>query len=306
MNFYLDFEATQFSEEIINIGCVADNGEEFDTLVRPNKIKNVTEFITNLTGITREMVTNADCPDLCFLALRQFIRDQSNGEETFFFVYGNADSHFIERTVAKMIDPEAKKFAYKLGASLIDFSTITQRFFRMGSISLKNAVAYFRQEEVAQTHEALDDAELLRELVYMVNHCDVPETVDMSHMTTKSGRPKSSFQKTQISLETAESSTVKSNHDCVCPALKMPHEFEGVTQWCDVPREWYPKGTLLRIDNKNKVERPFSCIEMLVLPLRQSMALNLILLLRKLFLMLLIIKLKPMVSIGWWHNDSLF
>ena len=261
MNFYLDFEATQFSEEIINIGCVADNGEEFDTLVRPSKIKNVTEFITNLTGITREMVTNADCPDLCFLALRQFIRDQSNGEETFFFVYGNADNHFIERTVAKMIDPEAKKFAYKLGASLIDFSTIAQRFFRMGSISLKNAVAYFRQEEVAQTHEALDDAELLRELVYMVNHCDVPETVDMSHMTTKSGRPKSSSQKPQISLETAESSTVKSNKGCACPALVMPHEFEGVTQWCDVPREWYPKGTLLRIDNRNKVERPFSCIE---------------------------------------------
>jgi DNA polymerase III epsilon subunit-like protein len=258
MNFYLDFEATQFSEEIINIGCVADNGEEFDTLVRPSKIKNVTEFITNLTGITREMVTNADCPDLCFLALRQFIRDQSNGEETFFFVYGNADNHFIERTVAKMIDPEAKKFAYKLGASLIDFSTIVQRFFRMGSISLKNAVAYFRQEEVAQTHEALDDAELLRELVYMVNHCDVPETIDMSHMTTKSGKFKK--KKAQIDIQSADIDTVRTNNGHTLPALKIPTELD-VHQWCDVPMDWYPKGTLLRIDHKGKVERPFTCIE---------------------------------------------
>ena len=260
MNFYLDFEATQFSERIISIGCVADNGNEFNTLVKPPKGDKVNQFITNLTGITQEMVENADCADVCFLALREFIRSESNGEETFFFVYGNADSHFIERTVAKMIDPEARKFAYKLGASLIDFSEITQRFFRM-NVSLKNAVAYFRQEEVQQNHHAIDDAELLRELVYMINHNDMPEVIDMTHMTSKSSRSKSSSQKPKVSLETAESSTVKSNKGCVCPALKMPHEFEGVTQWCDVPREWYPKGTLLRIDNKNKVERPFSCIE---------------------------------------------
>ena len=259
MNFYLDFEATQFSERIISIGCVADNGNEFNTLVKPPKGDKVNQFITDLTGITQEMVENADCADLCFLALREFIRSESNGEETFFFVYGNADSHFIEKTVAKMIDPEAKKFAYKLGASLIDFSEITQRFFRM-NVSLKNAVAYFRQEEVQQNHHAVDDAELLRELVYMVNHNDMPEVIDMSHMTSKSGRPKSTSQKPRVSLETAESFTVKSNNGCVCPALKIPNEL-CVHQWCDVPREWYPRGTLLRIDNRGKVERPFSCIE---------------------------------------------
>lgn len=258
MNFYLDFEATQFSERIISIGCVADNGNEFNTLVKPPKGDKVNQFITDLTGITQEMVEKADCADLCFLALREFIRSESNGEETFFFVYGNADSHFIERTVAKMIDPEARKFAYKLGASLIDFSEITQRFFRM-NVSLKNAVAYFRQEEVQQNHHAIDDAELLRELVYMINHNDMPEVIDMSHMTTKSGRPKKS-KKPQISLETADGNTVKSSNGCTCPALKIPDEL-CVHQWCDVPREWYPKGTLLRIDNKGKVERPYSCIE---------------------------------------------
>lgn len=255
MNFYLDFEATQFSERIISIGCVADNGNEFNTLVKPPKGDKINQFITDLTGITQEMVENADCADLCFLALREFIRSESNGEETFFFVYGNADSHFIEKTVAKMIDPEAKKFAYKLGASLIDFSGITQRFFRM-NMSLKNAVAYFRQEEVQQNHHAIDDAELLRELVYMINHNDMPEVVEPIQKTN------STKQKTKpkIALKTADGNTIKSSNGCVCPALKFPVEL-NINQWYDVPMEWYPKGTLLRIDSKGKVERPFACIE---------------------------------------------
>jgi hypothetical protein len=157
-----------------------------------------------------------------------------------------------------MSNPEAKKFAYKLGASLIDFSEIVNRFFRVGSISLKNAVAYFRQEEVEQNHHAVDDAELLRELVYMVNHCDVPETIDMSYMTTNSGKPKK--QKVQIDIQSANTDTIRTNNGSVLPALKVPTEL-GIHQWCDVPMDWYPKGTLLRIDHQGKVERPFTCIE---------------------------------------------
>jgi hypothetical protein len=29
MNFFIDFEATQFTQEIISIGCVAENGKSF-------------------------------------------------------------------------------------------------------------------------------------------------------------------------------------------------------------------------------------------------------------------------------------
>lgn len=261
MNFYLDFEATQFSERIISIGCVSENGNEFDTLVKPPKGDKVNKFITDLTGIEQWMVDEADDADACFLALREFIREESHGEETFFFVYGNADCHFIERTVAKMIDPEARKFTRKLGASLIDFSLNTNRFFGMSGISLKNAVSYFRQEEVKQTHRAIDDAELLRELVYMVNFYDMPEFDDniLEFATTRTGKPKA--KKETIKLDGASSDLVKTNDGMVMPALAFPHEFEGITQWCDIPMDWYPKGTLLRVDNRGKVERPFTCLE---------------------------------------------
>ena len=242
MNFYLDFEATQFTEEIISIGCVAENGDEFSTLVKPTDLKKVTNFITNLTGITRDMLINADSADVSFLALREFIRNKSKGEETFFFVYGNADSVFIEKTVAHMIDPEAKKFAYKLGASLIDFTTITNRFFRTGSISLKNAVAYFRQEEVKQNHHAVDDAELLRELVYMVNHCEMPESPIQTGQSSRQEKMKLTH------------SQLKG-----LPAAKLTIPA-GYTDWISVPKCWYPSGTVLRCCKDGKVERPYTNI----------------------------------------------
>jgi hypothetical protein len=92
----------------------------------------------------------------------------------------------------------------------------------------------------------------------MVNHCDVPETIDMSHMTTRTGKPKK--QKVQIDIQSADIDTIRTNNGSVLPALKVPTEL-GISHWCDVPMDWYPKGTLLRIDHKGKVERPFTCIE---------------------------------------------
>ena len=44
MKFYLDFEATRFSNRIISIGCVAENGNTFSTLVKPGKKKKVDSF----------------------------------------------------------------------------------------------------------------------------------------------------------------------------------------------------------------------------------------------------------------------
>ena len=46
MKFYLDFEATRFSNRIISVGCVAENGKTFYSLVKPGKKKKVDKFIT--------------------------------------------------------------------------------------------------------------------------------------------------------------------------------------------------------------------------------------------------------------------
>lgn len=65
MKYFIDFEATQFSEEIISVGCKREDGETFYALVRPIEGK-ITPFITNLTGITAEMVEEAMSPDTVF------------------------------------------------------------------------------------------------------------------------------------------------------------------------------------------------------------------------------------------------
>ena len=61
MKFYIDFEATQYTENIISIGCVAENGDSFSSLVNcPYKVGS---FVTQLTGITNDMVSTAPSPD---------------------------------------------------------------------------------------------------------------------------------------------------------------------------------------------------------------------------------------------------
>ena len=56
MKYFIDFEASQFAEEIISVGCVDELGRSFYSLVRPRRPQKVTGFITNLTGITRDDV----------------------------------------------------------------------------------------------------------------------------------------------------------------------------------------------------------------------------------------------------------
>ena len=50
MNYFIDFEATQFSNEIISIGCVSETDAKFSSMVYTDK--KITSFITKLIGIT--------------------------------------------------------------------------------------------------------------------------------------------------------------------------------------------------------------------------------------------------------------
>ena len=56
MKYFIDFEATQFSGDIISVGCVDETGRRFYSLVKPHKLGLMTGFITDLTGITDEQV----------------------------------------------------------------------------------------------------------------------------------------------------------------------------------------------------------------------------------------------------------
>lgn len=164
MNFYLDFEATQFSERIISIGCIADNGASFKTLVKPVKNEKVNTFITQLTGITNEMLENAPTADEAFNAFCDFVKTNNEGGVPTYYCYGSSDKNFIQHTVSGMSDFHAIMFASSIQALMVDYSAVVKKYLSTRGLSLKKLVALIRHvDEVEQNHDALDDAMMLKE-----------------------------------------------------------------------------------------------------------------------------------------------
>lgn len=164
MNFYLDFEATQFSERIISIGCIADNGASFKTLVKPVKNEKVNAFITQLTGITNEMLENAPTADEAFNAFCDFVKTNNEGGVPTYYCYGSSDKNFIQHTVSGMSDFHAIMFASSIQALMVDYSAVVKKYLSTRGLSLKKLVALIRHvDEVEQNHDALDDAMMLKE-----------------------------------------------------------------------------------------------------------------------------------------------
>lgn len=184
MKFFIDFEATQFSERIIDIGCVAENGNKYHTLVKPVcKKDKVNEFITKLTGITNEMLADAPTADEAFNALFDFVLAQSSDRPEY-YCYGNCDGGFIDRTVSHMVDPRAVTFATALQYSLIDYSKEVKNFFKSDdNIALRKVYALIQESEVEQHHSAIEDAEMLSSVVQnMKNKCKASDKKKFANM----------------------------------------------------------------------------------------------------------------------------
>lgn len=171
MKYFIDLEATQFSNEIISIGCVREDGETFYSLVNVSKNK-MTNFITELTGITKEDVSTAPSSDEVFTKFYDWlVPDESKVQ---FFCYGNADLGFIRRNLNKATTVKAQMALSVLALHLVDYSKCVERHFGLiKSISLKKVLAYYRQvAEVEQNHNALEDALFLKEIYDRINDED--------------------------------------------------------------------------------------------------------------------------------------
>ena len=183
MNFYLDFEATQFAQRIISIGCTTDNGETFSTLVKPVKNEKVNEFITKLTGITNEMLEEAPSADEAFNNFFDWVIKVNDNTMPQYFCYGNSDKTFIDRTAKHMTDVRAISFAMSVGAMLVDYSTTVKNYLSVKQIALKKVVALIEDaDEAVQSHNALEDAEMLRKVVKELQTKCTPE--DAERLTT--------------------------------------------------------------------------------------------------------------------------
>ena len=164
MKFYLDFEATRFSNRIISIGCVAENGKTFYTLVKPGKKKKVDKFITELTGITNELLENAPSADKAFSKLADWFEENSDGIAPEFYCYGDSDAVFIQHTLADMKDTKACLCAMAICGNLIDYAGVVKKFFVAPSdLALRKVYMLIQsKQELVQKHDALEDALMLQ------------------------------------------------------------------------------------------------------------------------------------------------
>ena len=180
MNFYLDFEATRFSNRIISIGCVADNGAKFETLVKPVNKAKVDKFITELTGITNEMLAAAPSADEAFNQLFDFIELNNDGTPPAYYCYGNTDVEFLEHTVKYMVDTRACICAQAIQGNMIDYASTVKKFFVVKhDIALRKVYMLIQsQEELVQKHDALEDAMMLQTVVSSLYNTCKPEDKD--------------------------------------------------------------------------------------------------------------------------------
>lgn len=178
MNYFVDLEATQCPGEIISIGCVDENGRAFYSLVQPYFIENLTDFISDLTGITETDLQNAPDIDAVFSELYTWF---DKDEKVEFFVYGNSDKTFLKNTMKYANDFYAQCALGLMHSNLHDFShDVREHFMLDRDISLVKIVEYYRKEKVLQNHNALDDARYLREIYEnmkkdTVSECPFPE-----------------------------------------------------------------------------------------------------------------------------------
>ena len=172
MKYFIDFEATQFSEEIISIGCIREDGETFYSLVAPVDGK-ITPFITNLTGITAEMLKTAMSPDHVFEMFYDwaFIADDTPD----FFVWGNSDVDFLRHTFKRTTSRKARMAIGYMCGSATDYAKKFCKTIKADSCALIKAFNTLVDEEASQTHNALDDAVMLFQVYDIATNIPVSE-----------------------------------------------------------------------------------------------------------------------------------
>lgn len=177
MDFYLDFEATRFSNRIISVGCSAKNGNTFSSLVKPPKGDKVDKFIAELTGITNEMLVEAPSANEVFSSLFDFIMANGDGLPTVYYVYGNCDIDFLKATLKHMDDPKACMCVQAMIGGLVDYAPTVRKFFSAnGDLALRKVYMLIKSyTEMEQKHDALEDAKMLQTIVENLHKVCKPE-----------------------------------------------------------------------------------------------------------------------------------
>lgn len=166
MLYFIDFEASQFTQEIISIGCICETEQTFYSLVHTHhKIGN---FIQELTGITQSEINSAPTPDEVFLNFFNWLQETNPvGDKLQFICYGNLDTVFASHTLKNIQHSYLAQAALSLIAlHTVDYSASVKNYFGLNKhIALVKVAQYLQPDkEIIQTHNALDDAVMLKQV----------------------------------------------------------------------------------------------------------------------------------------------
>ena len=191
MKFYVDFEATQFSERIISVGCVNERGETFKSLVSLTKGDKLTNFITNLTGITKTMLEDAPCADDVFFAMYEFVERSCGDTFPEYYCYGDSDIRFLKQTMKKMTNTLAITFVASMIALMEDYSKVVKNYFNSSApIGLFRVYSFIQPEKEKQSHDPLEDALMLQYIERNLRDKCKPEDRENLPSSNRSKLPK--------------------------------------------------------------------------------------------------------------------
>ena len=190
MRYFVDFEATQYSERIISFGCVCENGKTFYSLVKPMSGKwRITPFITELTGITKEMIAAAPSTNEVFHSFMMWLTATNDNTRPEFYCYGNCDERYIKNAIKEMTGLWSIAGASTILANLIDYAPTVAKYFNIEAVGLNRVYKSLLHDEHTQNHDALEDAKMLMYIADNLESSDL-SAADLAKPTPKPGTAK--------------------------------------------------------------------------------------------------------------------
>lgn len=193
----IDIETTGFDpkfDEIIEIGAIKVRNntiiEKFESLIKPNGyfcdddngievFEYVDDFITNLTGITNEMLETAPSLEEVLPKYIDFIGDDIVIGHNVHF-----DINFLYDVMLKLVDHEFSN-------DLVDLLRLSRRVYPEYKNHKLETVAKNLDVDISNKHRSLRDCEITYEsYIKLIQHLE-DENVDLSKLFAKSGGRKS-------------------------------------------------------------------------------------------------------------------
>ena len=180
MKIYLDLEANAVTNEVISIGMVTENGDEFYSLVRPHT--KLDRKIKELTHISQEDADAAPSLEAVMQAVRRFLCIATPLDEIVFIHYGKSDVDFL-RASQIFAERESTKviLQYIINRCENVDNRVPQHFGRE-TIGLRSAYLTMRlssDEPATQNHHALEDAQMLKYVWENIDNYTLPEGAEV-------------------------------------------------------------------------------------------------------------------------------